>query len=86
MNSIWVVRGKEGYCYDQEEWNVAAYTERETAVEHARLANEAVEEVEEANVHTSRFHNPFDPCRSIYTAKYSVFEISPVLRHVDEFL
>jgi len=89
MRSIWFVIGSTGEYSDHSSWSVAAYTEEDTAKQHAELANLYVKDTKsldwEERSDLSK-HNPYDKdCRIDYTgAEYTVQEI-PLCLHVDDY-
>jgi hypothetical protein len=88
--TIYLVLGTTGEYSDHTEWNVAAYTEKTAAEEHARLLNEWVKgtDVFDFDARKDKAQKcPYDPmCEIDYTGtEYVVMEIS-LFRHVDEFM
>lgn len=89
MPATYIVHGKTDEYSDRCEWLVAAYSTKEQAEAHCKLAQEWVDKLDYYDYENplKAEHNPYDPgCSLDYTGtQYTVIEL-PEVRHPDEYL
>ncbi len=87
LDKVYVVCAiRVGDYSDRSEWDVAAYPDRETAEQHAALANEYDLEVDVQETYLKA--SPYDRHRGnesgYEVASYGVIEL-PLVLHVDQY-
>jgi hypothetical protein len=93
MQTLYVVVGETGEYADSRNWNVVGYTDKNLAEQHAKLANDLMQEGRPQHLsHADRSEFlksfPYDNEPSVDTltgTTYSVAEI-PLVAHVDEYI